>query len=158
MMPSTSLKRAAMLAALLFIAACSSESNPTLPIEYGDLLFPRQKAADGERIVMQALLIGPLVTRNDCLRIDSRHGETSYLPIWPPDYGLKIEGNIVNVVDGTGRTLVRVGQAVYMGGGEIHSLEGIAAIDAQTKQAVAERCGGPYWIVGEGTRPATDSD
>ena len=95
------------LATLLLVAACSSDSNPALPLEYGDLLFPRQQAVDGERVVMEALLIGTLAASEGCLRIDDRGSETSYLPIWPPGFELSFANGVIDVVDEAGRAWCR---------------------------------------------------
>ena len=105
-----------------------------------------------------SLLIGLLVAQEGCLRIESRDSEVSYVPIWPPGYELSFASGAIDVVDETGKARARVGEGIYMGGGEVHLLERIPAIDAQTKRALAERCSGPYWIVGAGTRLATNSD
>ena len=157
MVATSSLSRALALTlvALLF-AACSTDSNPTLPLEYGDLLFPRQKAVDGERDVMEALVYGTLEVSEECLHLNDREASTVYVPIWPPDYSLDVTASPPWVLDGAGRSLVTVGQEVLLSGGEIHTLTGISGIDASVKEALITRCPGPYWIVGDTVQPVSE--
>jgi hypothetical protein len=118
--------------------------------------FPRQGPIEGPRAVMQAELIGRLVLVDGCLRIDSIHGAESLLPIWPPEFGLAAQGDEVQVLDGDGQVVARVGEEVYMGGGE-SSTPGLAEC---VREQLPATCTGPYWIVGEGVRPnlRCDSD
>jgi hypothetical protein len=116
--------------------------------------FPRQGPVEGPRVVMQAELIGRLVLVDGCLRIESVHDGTSQLPIWPPEFGLAAEGDEIQVVDGEGEVVARVGEEVYMGGGG-GSATGLA--DCVREQLPAA-CGGPYWIVGDGVRPNLKRD
>ena len=61
------------------------------------------------------------------------------------------------VVDENGHERVRVGQEVYLSGGEVHSLENLGAVDNATRGLVEAFCaGGPYWLVGDTARPAGD--
>ena len=116
--------------------------------EVPGVAFPRQGPVEGPRVVMQALLIGRLVLVDGCLRIESVHGEESLLPIWPPEFGLAAEGDGIQVLDGEGRVVARVGEEVYMGGGG-GSAEGLAEC---VREQLPAACGGPYWIVGDGVR------
>jgi hypothetical protein len=111
--------------------------------------FPRQRPAEGIRVVMEAELIGELALVNGCLRVNSIYGDSSVLPIWPPEFTLKAENDALQVLDGAGQVVARVGEEVYMGGGE-GSATSLA--DCVRQQLPAD-CTGPYWIVGEGVRP-----
>jgi hypothetical protein len=51
----------------------------------------------------------------------------------------------VRVLNSKGRVVARVGEAVYMGGGE-SPISGNEAVDERTKQELQERCPGRYWI------------
>jgi hypothetical protein len=103
---------------------------------------------------MDAILIGKLAKVEGCLRINDANGETSYLAVWPSDYSLKVASGMIMVLDGAGTTRVRVGEEVFVSGGETKSVEGIAALDDQLKQELSTRCPGPYWLVGNEVRRA----
>ena len=122
--------------------------------EVPGVAFPRQGPVEGPRVVMQALLIGRLVLVDGCLRIESLHGGESMLPIWPPEFGLATEGEQIQVLDGEGRVVARVGEEVYMGGGG-GSAEGLAEC---VREQLPPACTGPYWIVGDGVRPNLKRD
>ena len=118
------------------------------------IAFPRQEPVP--RATMEAELIGTLVLVDGCLRVNSIHGDGSYLPLWPPEFGLAAEGDSVRVLDGAGEAVARVGEEVYMGGGT-RSLE---SIPESAREQLPPGCGEPVWIVGEGVRPnlRRDSD
>jgi hypothetical protein len=118
--------------------------------------FPRQGPVEGIRVVMQAEMVGQLVLVGGCLRLESIYDDTSYLPVWPPEFALSSGDDGINVLDGTGQVVARVGEEIYMGGGE-----GSASVMAKcVRQQLPVTCTGPYWIVGEGVRPnlRRDSD
>jgi len=127
-------------------------ATPAVP----GVAFPRQGPVEGPRVVMEAQLIGELVLVDGCLRIDSIHGTESLLPIWPPEFGLAAEGDEIQVLDGEGQVVARVGEEVYMGGGG-GSATGLAGC---VREQLPAACSGPYWIVGDGVRPnlRRDSD
>ncbi|MGH7601368.1 MAG: hypothetical protein ACREOI_33835 [bacterium] len=103
---------------------------------------------------MEAILIGKLVEVDGCLRINSSNSETSYLVVWPFGYSLKIANGVIMIQDGAGKTRVRVGEEVFVSGGETKSVEGIAALDDQLKRELSTRCPGPYWLVGSEVKRA----
>jgi hypothetical protein len=111
--------------------------------------FPRQEPVEGIRATMEAELIGDLVLVDGCLRVNAIHGDTSYLPVWPPEYTLQAVGDEIQVLDGEGQVVARVGQEVYMGGGEGSA----AAMPDCVREQLPAGCTGPYWIVGTGVRP-----
>jgi hypothetical protein len=141
---------ALIIGMVLIAAACSPKSAPN-QYEYDGIFFPRQKAGVA---VMEAILVGKLVKIDGCLRINASHGETSYLVVWPFGYSLKIVNGVILVQDGSGKTRVRVGEEVFVSGGETKSVEGIAALDDQVKRELSTRCSGPYWLVGSEVRRA----
>jgi hypothetical protein len=140
----------ALVVVALVAASCSSKSAPS-QYECGGIFFPRQKAGVA---VMEAILIGKLVEVDGCLRVNSRNSETSYLVVWPFGYSLRVFSGVIEVRDETGKTRVRVGEEVFVSGGETKSVEGIAALDEQLKRELATRCSGPYWLVGSEVRRA----
>jgi hypothetical protein len=111
--------------------------------------FPRQGPVEGMRTVMQAEMIGQLVLVDGCLRIESIYDDTSYLPVWPPEFELGSDDDEIQVLDGVGQIVAQVGEEIYMGGGE-----GSVSVMAEcVRQQLPPACTGPYWIVGEGVRP-----
>jgi len=99
---------------------------------------------------LTAEVYGELVVLDNCLRVNTDWG-TSYLLVWPPGFTLERDGNIVKVADTImgEKAAWRVGESVWLGGGEIRSL------DEQTRQSVPTHCPGPYWIAGGLEMPAT---
>lgn len=140
----------ALIAAALVAISCSSKSAPN-QYEYNGIFFPRQKVVTD---VMEAILIGKLVETDGCLRINDRNSETSYLVVWPFGYSLRVFAGVIEVRDGTGKTKVRVGEEVFVSGGETKSVEGIAALDEQLIRELSTRCSGPYWLVGSEVKRA----
>jgi hypothetical protein len=122
--------------------------------EVPGVAFPRQGPVEGPRVVMEALLIGRLVLADGCLRIESVHGDGSQLPIWPPEFDLAAQGDEIQVLDGEGRVVARVGEEVYMGGGGGSA----TALAGCVREQLPDACSGPYWIVGDGVRPNLKRD
>jgi hypothetical protein len=120
------------------------------------VFFPKQPPTEGERAAMAALLIGDLVPVDGCLRVNSIYGDGSYLPIWPPEFTLQVQGEALQVLDGDGQVVARAGEEVSMGGGEGTS----SPPPGEASQQLPPGCTGPYWIVGTGVRPnlRRDSD
>jgi len=92
---------------------------------------------------MAALCIGPLTMVDGCLRIGD--SEASNLVVWPPDFEVSIENDIIRVLYDDHQVEVRLGQPVRLGGGEVKSIE---AFDERTRQGIPAGCPGPYWLVG----------
>jgi hypothetical protein len=101
------------------------------------IAFPRQKPAEGYRESMLALATGTLVLEGECLRL-----EKGAVPIWPPEFTLRTEGDQVLVIDGGGSVAARVGEEVCLGGG------GSAISDEWVLQQIPAACRGEYFIVG----------
>ncbi len=108
---------------------------------------------------MTALRIGSLTMVDGCLRIGD--SEASNLVVWPPDFEVSIENDIIRVLYDDHEVEVRLGQVVRLGGGEVKSIE---AFDERTRQGIPAGCPGPYWLVGsispvgETERPGTSAD
>lgn len=110
------------------------------------IAFPRQKPAEGERVAMMAQLIGTLRLEGACLQVQSLGGEV-LLPIWPPEFTLRAEGEQVLVIDGEGQVAARAGEEVYLGGGYV----GIS--DEWVLQQIPAACRGDTFVVGNEARP-----
>ncbi|MBN2393504.1 MAG: hypothetical protein JXR84_22415 [Anaerolineae bacterium] len=111
-----------------------------------DIAFPRQKPVEGVRICMESLLVGTLRLENGCLYVQSSGSDRGLVPIWPPEFTLRMEGNQVLVIDGKGQVAARSGEEVYMGGGD-------GSVDAWVLQQIPPACRRNYFIVGCEVRP-----
>jgi len=110
------------------------------------IAFPRQKPTEGFRESMLAMLIGTLRLEGACLQVQPLGGGV-ILPIWPPEFTLRSEGEQVVVIDGKGQVAARAGEEVYMGGGYV----GVS--DEWVLQQIPAACRGEYFVVGSGVRP-----
>jgi hypothetical protein len=98
---------------------------------------------------MEAELIGELVLVDGCLRVDSIYGGDSVVPVWPPEFALGAEGDDIQVLDGDGRVVARVGQETYMSGGQGPA----SSVPDCVREQLPAGCTDPYWIVGDTVRP-----
>ena len=82
-----------------------------------DLLFPRQRTtiATG-RSQKVAEGVGELVLDGNCLRLGRVDGH-GYTIIWPAGFSPHVEEGVVQVRNGAGRTIARVGDRIASGGG-----------------------------------------
>jgi len=129
-----------VVAVVLFsMSACSATSTPGLTAT------PQLVATR-----LTAEVYGRLILVDDCLRVNTDYG-TSYLLVWPPGFTVDIEGDVVKVVDTVMREKAewRVGEMVWVGGGEAPGLE------ERTRQSVPAHCPGPYWLAGGLEMPGT---
>ena len=110
------------------------------------IAFPRQKPTEGFRESMLALLIGTLRLEDACLQVQPLGGGV-ILPIWPPEFTLRSEGEQVLVIDGEGQVAARAGEEVYMAGGYV----GVS--DEWVLQQIPAACRGEYFVVGNEVRP-----
>jgi hypothetical protein len=115
------------------------ENPPFAITPVPDVFMPQLKQRDVA--FMAALLIGELIVDTGCLRVNSEN--ESHLVIWQADYFLTDNDGILEILDETGAAAARVGEMVYMGGGEQSVVN-----DAEMRQPVPEECGGPYWRMG----------
>jgi hypothetical protein len=103
------------------------------------IVFPRQHPPEGLRAEMAALLIGELIEENGCLRVGEP--DESHLVIWPYDHTVTAaEDGTLEVRDGSGQVVARVGDVVRLGGGQVPKAEDATPIE------IPDRCGAPYWI------------
>lgn len=124
--------------------SCGGEGGPMEEV----LLFPTQEIGEAPRAVMSALLTGRLLQDGNYLRIEAHEDHTRYLVIWPPGYGFRIVRGQAEVVDEQGKTRLRVGEEVFVSGGETDTVSGIAAISPEWQKTLSKLILGPYWIVG----------
>lgn len=139
----------ALIFALLLLANCRNEPSSSL-------YFPKYDLVNGEWVRMLAEIEGELVRTGDCLRLIASPSNTSYLIVWPPGYELDEEGSDILIRDNSGQVVVRVGEEVYMGGGEVYAredeiatLEGVPGVSKELITEIENSgCPGPYWISG----------
>ena len=112
--------------------------SPASSSDASDAFFPKQRP--GGDMMMADIRGEFLLDDEGCLRVA---GNDRVVPIWPADFSVDREDGQVRVLNSRGRVVARVGEEVYMGGGEVgRSLEGIAGVE--------KRCSGTYWLVGTG--------
>jgi hypothetical protein len=97
---------------------------------------------------MEALFIGELTIVDDCLRATNSDGR-SILPIWPHDFSLYVQGTEIQILDGDGYLVARVGDRLGIGGGEMSIAFANTMVDSYSTQLILDACPGPYWLVGE---------
>ena len=119
--------------------------EPVIVPEEPAIAFPRQPADWGS---MTALMNGRLVLVDGCLRIEDPLTNTNSLLIWPHDFDWQITEGIVEVLDGAGQVVARVGEEISIGGGEANSLAGLGNNSSLTGEALQNEipavCSGPY--------------
>lgn len=90
-----------------------------------------------------ALLEGILRQSGDCLYASTPDGTGRWLLVWPRGFSLK-DGT---VLDGAGRAVAAIDQAVVLGGGEYHESQ-YDFLQEVMDGEVPESCrGGEYWLV-----------
>ena len=141
---------------LLTISACTSINHPTVqpdqdqittstPYPPNKISFPRQVIKNGEWAAMNALAHGTLILVDSCIRLQTEMSSVSYLLIWPPDFQLRFEEDIVGILNSDGKRVASLGDTVQMSGGEINLL---SMLDMSIQEQVPPQCNGPYWIMG----------
>ncbi len=115
------------------------------------IAFPRQKPTEGFREAMMAELVGTLRLEGACLYVQSLGGG-SILPIWPPEFTLRLEGDQVLVIDREGQVAARAGEEVYMSGGYV------GVTDEWVLQQIPTACQAETFVVGNEVRPNLSHD
>ncbi len=121
------------------------QTKPTAPPAAfaPDVVFLRQAPVDGSPAYPAALLEGTLVVVDGCLRLKPTLGETSSVPVWPPDYSLGDDNGVLVIRNGPGEMVARVGDQVQLGGGQI---DGDWLFKEIMRQQPPANCPGPYWL------------
>lgn len=125
---------------LTLISGCVEETqnnDKSINISTSTPFFPRQK--ENPASYMDAKLAGELVLKDGCLRVGDD------LIVWPYGFSVSTENEVTRVIDNNGQPIIRVGDKIELGGGEMPD-ESIAQYSAELP---SDRCSGPYWIVGE---------
>jgi hypothetical protein len=125
------------------VVICSTPSGPTVPepSHETEVFFPKQPQKTNA--YMMAEFRGELLLdERGCLRV-RWPGHGSVVPVWPPGFEAEASGGHVSVLDGRGRIVGRVGEPIYMGGGEVPPEGGN---DQEMVRELRERCPGNYWL------------
>jgi hypothetical protein len=93
---------------------------------------------------MAALLEGTLIVEQGYLRVIDAYGG-NHLIIWQADYFLNNRAGVLEILDGEGTAVARVGEAIRMGGGESRP----EAFERNLREPLPSVCPGPYWLMGD---------
>ena len=98
--------------------AFDPNNEPTeLRLSDPDLIFPRQTTTiANRRQLLTAAGIGELVLEGNCLLLGGGDGH-GYTIIWPAGFTPHVEQGVVQVRNGAGRTIAKVGDRIASGGG-----------------------------------------
>jgi len=110
------------------------------------IYLPKQAPTN---VSMAALMEGTLLEVDGCLRISDDHYEDGFLVIWRNDADLRVGGDKIDVLNGHGQPVARVGDRLRAGGGAMESPIGYARLDESIPGMPIEGCPGPYWVAGE---------
>ncbi len=118
-----------------------------------EVYFPKQDGTLAPEDGME-LFSGKLILWEKCLQVaddvilvkDRVYAGISPLIIWPPDFALSTEDGVVEIVDGTGSVVARVGDEVEF---DAFNLTYAEAKEHGGLAEITPACSGPYWAVGE---------
>jgi len=111
-------------------------------------LLRKKPVLDGWAIE-EAPLTGKLVLFDRCPHIMPDYSPVDYYtPVWPPDYSVSVKDGEVEIVDGTGQVVARVGEEVQVGGGKIPKNWDWEEY-RRLRDDLPGECIGPYWIIRE---------
>ena len=117
------------------ISEMKAEANlPVVPLQGSSLLFPRQVPGHW-RDDLSISTENDLILEGDCLRVDD---DKRHMIIWPPLFRPHMQDGVIEVRDGEGRTVARVGDRLHITGFGSELM----------RPHYADRCPGPYWTVG----------
>lgn len=125
--------------ALISLSAPERQLQPRS--DFTSLFFLVQKEIPS--VHMTALAEGTLVQDGGYLRL--KRDIDSALLIWPYGFTQRTEGGEIQVFDGSGRVVARVGDNIKVGGGEVSA----KMAEQYIGRPLPADCPGPYWIVSE---------
>jgi hypothetical protein len=85
------------------------------------LVFLGKKPVLDEWPEGDSLIAGKLVLFDyqRCPRVVSDSGLNDYVPMWPPDYGARVENGEIEILDESGQVVARVGEEAVLAGAGI---------------------------------------
>ena len=90
-------------------------------------------------------LKGTLMLEDGYLRVSSSYSDTTELIIWPYGYSLNVEGDDIRIIDGDGQVVARVGDNIYVVGGEVP----LIVVWKDIRGLLPSDCTGPYWLASD---------
>ena len=105
-----------------------------VPLEGSSLIFPRQSPGLW-RDDLSLSTRGDLLHEGDCLRVNDPE---SHMIVWPPLFTPHMRSGVVEIRDGDGLTVARIGDTLELTGFGSELM----------RPHYADTCPGPYWIVG----------
>ena len=96
------------------VTVVAADEPTVISIPGSTLFFPRGKSLKGPRAAHTLLGTGELILNSDCLRLG--RGDEGALIVWPAGFAPYIEGGEVEIRNGAGRTIARVGDSLEVGG------------------------------------------
>jgi hypothetical protein len=125
------------LTGLLLIACSAPEPAPS-----GAPLPVIAQYREASNAFPTALMVGTVVEQDGCIRVRTDDDPRGHLLVWQPGHRIRRNGEQVEIVDGRGEVIARVGGPINIGGGEM------PAVENYLKAPIPPACSGPYWMVG----------
>ncbi|MGB3716811.1 MAG: hypothetical protein WA996_20525 [Candidatus Promineifilaceae bacterium] len=110
------------------------------------VFLPKQPLSESS---MEALIDGLLIEVNGCLRVTDESYVDGFLIVWPFDTDISIAGENIDLLNGDGQVVARVGEALRIAGGAMESPPSMARYDDLIPGLPIDGCPGPYWVAGE---------
>ena len=130
----------------LNIVAIYEPLGNDLPFEVipdDSIYFPQLKTRSTS--FMEALLIGRLEVESGCLLAYQEGSDQPITIVWQTDYFLHNNDSSFEILDREGKVVARVGEVIYLGGGEVGGIE-----DDHLQAPMPEYCNSsPLWLMGE---------
>ncbi|MGB3716033.1 MAG: hypothetical protein WA996_16530 [Candidatus Promineifilaceae bacterium] len=110
------------------------------------IYLPKQPPTN---VSMAALMEGTLLEVNGCLRLSDEYYADGFLVLWPYHSDIREAGDHIEVINGEGQAVARVGERLRAGGGAMESSLSATRIDETIPGMPIEGCPGPYWVAAE---------
>ena len=161
--------RLGAIAVIVTVTACSDVSsnitNPdathTMPPDstpshtpeaVRPIFFPQQAPIVDEHSTMTGDLFGKLIVVDNCLRVNTHEGNTSYVVVWPSSVTMRVANDMIQILNSSGQVVAQVGNDVYLDGGGISASQA-TALSQQPDLPIDTMCSRPYWLVGNIVEP-----
>jgi hypothetical protein len=93
------------------------------------------------------LIEGTLVEVDGCLRIEDPHNPDGRLVLWPYRSDIRVTGDRIEVINGGGKQVARVGDRLRTVGVAVEDSRAMAGFDEMIPGMPIEGCPGSYWVV-----------
>ena len=97
-------------------------------------------------------LFGKLIVVDNCLRVNTHEGNTSYVVVWPSSVTMRVANDMIQILNSSGQVVAQVGNDVYLDGGGISASQA-TALSQQPDLPIDTMCSRPYWLVGNIVEP-----